>query len=105
MTPSLRAFRRFLPALCIATQLAVAAYASEPADAETRRVSAAEILRASLETPPDPSVRDRIVDDIRDRSPAAGTVIGMFVLRPDNGFHVDADIGDKGVVLEWNARF
>jgi len=101
--------------LCIAVQLGAVAYASETVQTENGRsveqdsrestASPTAVLKSSLQSAAEPSFRQRVTDRITDRSPTAGTVIGMFVLRPDNGFHIDGDIRDKAVVLEWNTQF
>ncbi len=49
-------------------------------------------------------VRQKVVDWVKARSPAAGAVTYLLVAKPDNGWHLAIDPGDE-VTLEWNVRF
>lgn len=42
---------------------------------------------------------------IEQRSRTAASMVKLFTERTDSGFHVDVDIGDKEVVVEWSTRF
>lgn len=49
-------------------------------------------------------VRQKVVDWVKARSPAAGAVTYLLVAKPDNGWHLAIDPGDE-VMLEWNVTF
>ena len=49
-------------------------------------------------------VRQKVVDWVKARSPAAGAVTYLLVAKPDNGWHLAIDPGDE-VTLEWNVTF
>jgi hypothetical protein len=49
-------------------------------------------------------VRQKVVDWVKAKSPAAGAVTYLLVAKPDNGWHLAIDPGDE-VMLEWNVTF
>ena len=81
------------------TMSVAAAYSKYP---QTDSASASDELQAVARKKV--RVRQKVVDWVKARSPAAGAVTYLLVAKPDNGWHLAIDPGDE-VMLEWNVTF